>query len=105
MSLTPAHAEHRSDPCEGSTRAWFRDLSPMALAEYEAMEKQVFLPDGSILFRQDEEPRSVFLLCRGAVKLTKTSRQGKTFLIRIAKPGDLLGLSSDLATTQYLARA
>ncbi len=35
------------------------------------------------------------------MKLTRTSREGKTLLVRIARPGDVLGLSAALANTQH----
>src|SRR5579872_6152026 len=54
---------------------------------------------GALLFAEDEMPKAVFVLCRGRVKLSITSREGKTAILRIAGPGEVLGLSSVMAGT------
>ena len=39
-----------------------------------------------------QTPRGIFMLCQGLAKLSTTSREGKTFILRIAKPGEVLRL-------------
>ncbi len=59
------------------------------------------LPAGARLFSEGQRARSVSVLCSGQVKLTKSSKDGKVFLVKIAKPGDVLGLSAVLGSTPY----
>ncbi len=87
--------------CKARKPGWFCNLAPQALAEYDAMSTHVMLPMGSILFAEDHAPHSVSVVCEGRVKLTTTSRDGKSLLVKIAKPGDVLGLSAALSNTPY----
>lgn len=58
-------------------------------------------PPGTILFQEGQKPRGVSILCIGQAKLSKTARDGKSLLVRIAKAGDVLGLSAALSETPY----
>lgn len=49
------------------------------------------LPGGQTLFRQGEDAQSMFLVKAGAVKLWKTSDDGRVITLDIRKGGDLLG--------------
>jgi CRP/FNR family transcriptional regulator, cyclic AMP receptor protein len=87
--------------CKSRKPGWFCNLSPQPLAEYDAMSTHVLLPKDGILFTEGHTPRNVAIVCEGRVKLTRSSPEGKTFLVRIAKPGDVLGLSAALSKTPY----
>jgi CRP/FNR family cyclic AMP-dependent transcriptional regulator len=41
------------------------------------------------------------MLCQGQAKLSTTSRDGKTFILRIAKPGQVLGLDAVVTGKPY----
>src|SRR5262249_52761540 len=43
----------------------------------------------------------VFVLCAGEVKLSISSSAGRTLILRIAKPGEILGLMAVLTKTPY----
>src|SRR5260370_24735015 len=72
----------------------FCHLSPIALAEYDAIGTIIKLPQGAILFREDDAGDRVFVLCSGHVKLSCASRVVRTMNLKIASPGDVLGLSA-----------
>lgn len=80
---------------------WFCNLSPQALAEYEALGMHMMVPTGGTLFFEGQSAHSVYILCAGHVKLTSSSKEGKTLLVRIAKPGDVVGLSAAISGTTY----
>lgn len=95
------HAENCLQ-CPSSRRSgWFCNLSPPALADYDAMSMHVMLPMGGILFAEGQAPRNVSIICDGRIKLVKSSREGKTLLVKIAKPGDVVGLSAALTNSLY----
>jgi CRP-like cAMP-binding protein len=48
---------------------------------------------GTVLFREGEEPRGVFVMHEGIVDLLFSARNGNTKPLRIAEPGQILGLS------------
>src|SRR5580700_8078553 len=56
---------------------------------------------GNILFREGDECSAVFAICSGRVKISATSREGRTFILRIAGPGDVLGIGSALQGDEY----
>jgi CRP/FNR family transcriptional regulator len=105
MSITPTpmptmHTES-CEACTARRPGWFCDLPLDALAEYDALSAHIMAPSGSILFNEGQRPHGVSIVCVGQVKLTKTSPEGKTLLIRVANPGEVLGLSAALCQTQY----
>lgn len=59
------------------------------------------LPAGAQLFVEGQEPRGVYFICSGRVKLTTASREGKTLLLRMAEAGTAVGLSAAIAGSKY----
>jgi CRP/FNR family transcriptional regulator, cyclic AMP receptor protein len=62
-------------------------------------------PAGAVLFVEQEAPRGVFLICKGRVKVSMTSSDGKVVTLRIAKPGEVLGLHAIVSGEAYQATA
>ena len=87
--------------CTDRHADWFCNLSPQALVEYDALGMHMMVPSGGTLFSEGQPARNVSVLCAGHVKLTTSSREGKTLLVRIARPGDVLGLSAAMSGTPY----
>jgi CRP/FNR family transcriptional regulator, cyclic AMP receptor protein len=57
------------------------------------------------LFVEGEKPRGSFVLRTGSAKLTTCSTVGKTIVIRLAEPGDVLGLNAVISNRPYGASA
>jgi CRP/FNR family transcriptional regulator len=91
--------------CKNRHADWFCNLSPQALVEFDVLGMHMTVPPGSTLFFEAQPARSVYILCGGHVKLTTSSKDGKTLLVRIAKPGDVLGLSAAISGTPYSTTA
>ncbi len=89
------------DSCEYRSLRMFCNLSPVALAEFDALGFEAAFPKGTILFQEDEPSNNVLVLCTGQVKLSCGSRDGKTLILKIALPGDVLGLSAVLTGSRY----
>jgi CRP/FNR family cyclic AMP-dependent transcriptional regulator len=73
-------------------------------AEMEAFQKIKFThayPAGATLFVEGQACRGIYILCKGRVKLSATSRQGQTLIFKIAKPGEVLGLNATVSGTPY----
>jgi CRP/FNR family cyclic AMP-dependent transcriptional regulator len=79
----------------------FCNLSDAALAEFDAIGKQMLLPKGTILFREHEPGDAVLVICSGQAKLSCTSRDGRTLIFKIALPGDVLGLGAVVSGSRY----
>lgn len=87
--------------CEHRTLRKFCNLDKAALRVYASIGIEVSFPKGEILFHENDRSHSVFVICTGQVKLFCTSREGKTLILKIAMPGDLLGLSAVISGAAY----
>jgi CRP/FNR family transcriptional regulator len=79
----------------------FCDLPEGALQAFEAMKSVATFPKGSLLFTEGQPPRGVYMLCDGRAKLTVCSENGKRLLVRLAGPGEVLGLGAAITGTNY----
>ena len=50
---------------------------------------------------EGQPARGVFILCAGHVKLSTSSSDGRTLILRISEPGDLLGLPATISGRPY----
>jgi CRP/FNR family cyclic AMP-dependent transcriptional regulator len=83
----------------------FCNLAPAALAGLDAISFSATYPKGAILFVEGQEPRGVFVICNGRVKLSASSASGKSLILRIADPGELIGLPGTISGRPYEATA
>jgi CRP/FNR family cyclic AMP-dependent transcriptional regulator len=67
-------------------------LSPESLAAFNQIKRTMALPEGAVIFVEGQIPRGIFILCEGQAKLSITSHEGKTLVLRIARAGEVLGL-------------
>jgi CRP/FNR family cyclic AMP-dependent transcriptional regulator len=87
--------------CKLSGLGFFCHLGPAALKEFDEIKSTSTYPKGALLFVERQDARGVFVLCEGEVKLSISSTEGKTLIMRIARPGELLGLIATMAGTAY----
>jgi CRP/FNR family transcriptional regulator len=74
----------------------FCNLSPPSRAALRSVKITGIYPKAAVLFTEGEMPRGVFILCSGRVKVTTSSAEGKTLIMRIAEPGEILGISATI---------
>lgn len=79
----------------------FCGLKGEALAQFVAIAPEISRSRGESLFQEGESPKYVFVICSGRIKLSVSSREGKTAILRIAGPGEILGLSSAMSDTLH----
>jgi len=79
----------------------FCNLGADALTDFNLLGVQDHVPGGTKLFGEDERSDAVFVICTGQVKLSCTSKEGKTLILKIAVPGDVLGLSAVISGARY----
>lgn len=87
--------------CRLKKDGFFCQLPRKALKDFDGLKSSAIYPDSAILFMERQEPRGVFLLCEGEVKLSFSSSEGKTLILKIAKPGEVLGLMAVLSGKPY----
>jgi CRP/FNR family transcriptional regulator len=79
----------------------FCNLTPEALRDYDGIGIMMSHARGAKLFTEGDPARNVFVICFGQVKISSTSRDGKTMILKIAGPGDVMGLSAVLANVPH----
>ena len=79
----------------------FCNLTPEALTDYDGIGIMMSHARGAKLFSEGDPARNVFVICFGQVKISSTSRDGKTMILKIAGPGDVMGLSAVLANVPH----
>jgi len=87
--------------CHLRSDNFFCALSPESLAAFNQIKHAVVVPEGAVIFVEGQAPRGIFMLCQGQAKVSTTSRDGKTFILRIAKPGEVLGLHAIVTSKPY----
>src|SRR6266550_1919442 len=89
------------ESCKIKRDECFCNLSPSLLKIFSTISHQTTYPSDATLFVEGQNPRGVFLLCSGKVKLSTSSRDGKVLILKMAGPGEMLGLSAVISGTEY----
>jgi CRP/FNR family cyclic AMP-dependent transcriptional regulator len=93
--------EHARKAEEESSREWvLSELRGLAQARFTK-----HYPRGSVIFSEGEKPRGVYVLCEGRVKISITSAEGKTLILEVSQPGELLGIDAIISGQPYGATA
>ena len=87
--------------CKLRQDGYFCELPKNSLEELEKVKYASAYPQGAVLFVEGQAPRGIYLICSGRVKLSTTSRDGKVLILKMAAPGEALGLSAVISGTPY----
>jgi len=87
--------------CKLRQSGYFCNLPPASLQELDKVKYASAYPQGAVLFVEGQAPRGVYMICGGRVKLSTTSRDGKTLILRIAQAGEVLGLHATVSGKPY----
>lgn len=79
----------------------FCNLSPAGLQHLSKITSASSYPKGATLFVEGQAARGVFILCQGRVKLSTSSTDGKTLIVRLADAGEVLGLPASVTGKPY----
>jgi len=87
--------------CKLRHSGFFCELPKGPLDDLEKIKYASAYPQGAILFLEGQAARGTYIVCSGRVKLSTTSRDGKTLILRIAQPGEVLGLHATVSGKPY----
>ena len=87
--------------CKLRSDSFFCSLPKTALEAFDKMKYTASYPAGAVLFVEGQSPRGIYMLCKGRVKLSTTSAEGKTLILKIAQPGEVLGMHATVSGTPY----
>jgi CRP/FNR family cyclic AMP-dependent transcriptional regulator len=87
--------------CKMRAERLFCDLPPTSLQTFENMKFATAYPQGAVLFVEGQLPRGIFVICKGSVKLSINSPNGRTMIVKLAEAGEVLGLSATISGKPY----
>jgi CRP/FNR family cyclic AMP-dependent transcriptional regulator len=87
--------------CEHRSLRTFCNLDGAALRGYAAIGIETSFARGATLFNEGAQSNCVYVIGTGQVKLFCTSKDGKILILKIAMPGDVLGLGAVLSDSAY----
>src|ERR1017187_7007005 len=87
--------------CKLRAKRSFCDLPPATLQAFEGIKYATAYPRRAVLFVQGQLPRGIFVLCKGSAKLAINSPSGRTVIVKVAEPGEVLGLSATISGKPY----
>ena len=79
----------------------FCDLSQNVLAAFDGISSVATYPRNAVLFTEGQKPRGVFVICKGRVKLSMSSEDGRSIIVSIAEAGMIVGLPSTISGKPY----
>ncbi len=91
--------------CQVREEHLFCNLSRPAVQKLNEIKSTAVYPKSAMLFIEGQQPRGVFVLCTGKAKLSTSSSDGKTIILKISEPGDVLGLNATISNRPYEATA
>ena len=91
--------------CTWPGNNFFCDLNDHELRLFESLKVTKTYLKGAAIFIEGQSAAGIHLLCRGRVKLSTCSPDGKIIILGIADAGEILGLSSAINGIEYEATA
>ena len=80
-------------------------LSPDMAGALDSIKVTTTYPTGATLFVEGQESHGVFVLLSGRVKISIGSASGKVIILRIARPGEIMGLHAVVSHTVFQSTA
>jgi CRP/FNR family transcriptional regulator len=87
--------------CDSRPDRPFCDMSTDALRDFDAIKSIGYYPKRTVLFAEGRPVRGIYILCDGRARLSICAENGKRLTLRIAGPGEVLGLGAVLSNTPY----
>ncbi|MBK9153072.1 MAG: Crp/Fnr family transcriptional regulator [Chloracidobacterium sp.] len=87
--------------CDWRSPGFFCHLPEDVLKKFGSLKITHAYPKGTVLFIEGQEANGIYVLCEGKIKLTTYSEDGRSMILRVAEPGEALGLSASVAGHDY----
>jgi len=87
--------------CHLRPKNFFCALSEESLKVFDQIKHAAVYPEHAVIFVEGQPARGIYMLCQGRAKLSATSKDGNTLILRIAKAGDVLGLQATVTGKPY----
>ncbi len=101
MSLSGKSVEREAFCVKQPPLLDFLNLPSGAGEHFNSIAQQTVHSSGSIVFKEGGPAEDIYVICAGMVKLFTTASDGHKVILKIAKLGDVLGLSAMLNDLPY----
>ena len=91
--------------CNLCSEGFFCRLPIPVMEAFQKIKFTLSYPAGATLFAEGQACRGIYILCKGRVKLSTTSSQGQTLILKIAQPGEVLGLNASISKISHQTTA
>ncbi|MES2648029.1 MAG: Crp/Fnr family transcriptional regulator [Bacteroidota bacterium] len=93
------------EQCQQRHSSIFCNTDHEVLADLSDSKSCTVYKKGDTLFHEGGHPFGVYCINAGKIKLSVTGEEGKEQIVRLAKPGDVLGYRAVLSGERYAASA
>ena len=83
----------------------FCDFPEELRTAFDGLKTTVSYHKNEMIFDEGMRCHSVFAICEGNAKLVTSSKEGRVLLLRVAGPGEMLGLAEAVLNTRYESSA
>lgn len=87
--------------CDFRPDRFFCDMPAESLKAFDEIKSLASYRRNTVLFAEGRPVRGIYILCDGRAKLSICSDTGKRLTLRIAGPGEVLGMGAALSNTPY----
>lgn len=101
QSFTKSECKH----CSNRYNSVFCKTEHDSMEEIEAYKICSVFKKGETIFREGSYASGIYCINGGKIKLSMTGDEGKEQIIRMAKPGDIIGYKALLSSERYSATA
>jgi len=101
MSMSGLNCVESCVGCRLRSRDFFCSLAPASIEDFNRIKHAAVFPEHAVVLVEGQNPCGIFVLCQGRAKLSTTSREGKTLIVRIAEAGEILGLHAVVTGGRY----
>jgi len=99
--MRPAPEDEWSEARAHRPGQFFSFLSPGILRDFRTFTSLVRYPPRAVLFEEEQEASCILILVEGCAKISMNSSDGKRLILWIARPAELLGLTSVLRGSSH----
>ena len=80
---------------------FFNSLAPAAAREFQAIVQPVCYPAKAVMFQEQQASTGILILLEGYAKISVNSSDGRRLILWIARPPEVLGLTSVLSGSAH----
>jgi len=88
------HTEIPCEDCPASKSSYFDTLDKADISYLNDQKTLRFIKKGETLYEQGGNPQGIYCLREGRLKLYQNGKDGREHIVRIAMPGELVGLKA-----------